>query len=404
MAKYLDYDGLSTLWGKIKERDDNVLEAAQNYADSAAGEVAEDVTTLQGYFNGDGAALEAVKASQDGNGAVIASTYVKVSTKGQANGVCPLDANAKVAAAYLPGYVDDIVEGYYHQSKFYTTSAHSTEIAGEAGKVYVDLSTNKTYRWSGTAYVEISASLAIGTTAGTAYDGASGAALASSVAGILAAYIKSAAVSGKTLTLTTEDDETVTFTDTDTGATALSGNTAETGKAFTAASYNATTRTITFTKGSFLTAHAYRPINVKGTEKLGTSSATALNFAEGSNITLTYSNGTLTIASTDTDTGATSLEVTGTGNAITTASYDATTRKITFTKGSTFLTSHQSIKTLKTDNTTAQTASSSESITGSGTINLHKVSKTGNYNDLLNKPTIPAVEAITAQELEALLV
>lgn len=54
-----------------------------------------------------------------------------------------------------------------------------------------------------------------------------------------------------------------------------------------------------------------------------------------------------------------------------------------------FLTSHQSIKTLKTDNTTAQSTSSSEAIAGIGTINLHKVSKTGSYNDLTNKPTIP---------------
>lgn len=52
---------------------------------------------------------------------------------------------------------------------------------------------------------------------------------------------------------------------------------------------------------------------------------------------------------------------------------------------------HQSIKTLNTNNTTAQTANASEAIAGSGVINLHKVSKTGNYNDLLNKPTIPAV-------------
>ena len=43
------------------------------------------------------------------------------------------------------------------------------------------------------------------------------------------------------------------------------------------------------------------------------------------------------------DTGATSIEVVGTGNAVTNASYDATSRKITLTKGSTFLTSHQSL-------------------------------------------------------------
>jgi hypothetical protein len=44
-----------------------------------------------------------------------------------------------------------------------------------------------------------------------------------------------------------------------------------------------------------------------------------------------------------TDTGATSVEVVGSGNAVTTASYDTTTRKITLTKGATFLTSHQSL-------------------------------------------------------------
>lgn len=63
-----------------------------------------------------------------------------------------------------------------------------------------------------------------------------------------------------------------------------------------------------------------------------------------------------------------------------------------YSGGSEVLTGHQAIKTLKTDNTAAQTASSSEAIAGSGTINLHKVSKTGSYNDLLNKPTIPAAQ------------
>ena len=55
----------------------------------------------------------------------------------------------------------------------------------------------------------------------------------------------------------------------------------------------------------------------------------------------------------------------------------------------TVLTTHQTIKTLNTNNDTAQTVSGSEAISGSGTINLHKVAKTGNYNDLNNKPTIP---------------
>lgn len=45
------------------------------------------------------------------------------------------------------------------------------------------------------------------------------------------------------------------------------------------------------------------------------------------------------------------------------------------------------VGSLNTNNDTAQSTSSSESF--GGTINLHKVSKTGNYNDLIGKPAIP---------------
>lgn len=65
----------------------------------------------------------------------------------------------------------------------------------------------------------------------------------------------------------------------------------------------------------------------------------------------------------------------------------------------TVLTTHQDIKTLNTDNNTSQTVSASESISGSGTINLHKVAKTGSYNDLLNKPTIPTDTGATSVEV-----
>lgn len=65
----------------------------------------------------------------------------------------------------------------------------------------------------------------------------------------------------------------------------------------------------------------------------------------------------------------------------------------------TVLTAHQNIKTLKTNNNTAQEVSASEAISGSGTINLHKVAKTGSYNDLLNKPTIPTDTGATSVEV-----
>ena len=91
--------------------------------------------------------------------------YIPTAEKGAANGVAILDASGKVHSAQLPSYVDDVLE-YNAQSSFPT--------AGESGKIYVDKTNNKTYRWGGSAYVEISASLALGETPSTAYPGDKG--------------------------------------------------------------------------------------------------------------------------------------------------------------------------------------------------------------------------------------
>ena len=94
-------------------------------------------------------------------------TPLDESEKGQSNGVAQLDDTGRVPAAQLPSYVDDI-ESYVDMEHF--------PLAGEDSKIYVDKSTNKTYRWDGTTYVEISASLALGETSSTAYPGDKGAA------------------------------------------------------------------------------------------------------------------------------------------------------------------------------------------------------------------------------------
>lgn len=96
------------------------------------------------------------------DGLNLSSTYIAATQKGAANGLAELDSSGKVPSAQLPSYVDDVLE-YSAKSSFPST--------GEAGKIYVDTSTNLTYRWSGSAYVEISPSLAIGTTSSTAFRG-----------------------------------------------------------------------------------------------------------------------------------------------------------------------------------------------------------------------------------------
>ena len=98
----------------------------------------------------------------------IASTL-----KGAANGVAELDSSGKVPASQLPSYVDDVVEGYYNtsDSRFYKNSDNTNAITGEADKIYVDKNTNKTYRWTGSAFIVISETLALGETSSTAYRG-----------------------------------------------------------------------------------------------------------------------------------------------------------------------------------------------------------------------------------------
>ena len=105
---------------------------------------------------------------------VTNDAQVKRSEMGVANGVATLDNDGKVPASQLPSYIDDVIEGYYHDGAFYEDSAYTVEIPPESGKVYVDKTTNLTYRWSGTAYVKIASDLALGTTHATAYYGDQG--------------------------------------------------------------------------------------------------------------------------------------------------------------------------------------------------------------------------------------
>lgn len=158
------------------------------------------IRTLESYFDNEGSALYAVN-DEDGHSIIATyATKAELNTfkglKGQKNGLAELDSNGKVPSSQLPSYVDDVIEGYYYNSKFYKESSHTTEIAGESGKIYTDLGNNKTYRWSGTTYTEISASLALGETSSTAYPGNKGATNASNIT-TLKGYFNSSGVANK---------------------------------------------------------------------------------------------------------------------------------------------------------------------------------------------------------------
>ena len=94
----------------------------------------------------------------------------------------------------------------------------------------------------------------------------------------------------------------------------------------------------------------------------------------------------------------TSVTVSGSGNAVTNATFS--NKALTLTKGNI-----STPGTLTTTSTTALSTASNEAL--SGNINLHKIAKTGTYSDLIGKPTIPSAPgtlnttATTAQSTNA---
>ena len=136
--------------------------------------------------------------------------FINKNQKGAASGICPLNSSSKVDSKYLPSYVDDVMEfndainftnvnyvvglGQYKNKTYVTTSTTVASYANKiikfgantkvgdwivedlvADKIYVDVTNNKTYRWSGTNLVKIgSGGVVIGEIEGTAYDGAKG--------------------------------------------------------------------------------------------------------------------------------------------------------------------------------------------------------------------------------------
>lgn len=98
-----------------------------------------------------------------------------INSKGAPNGLASLNESGIIPSAQLPSYVDDVIE---------VDTFSNLPGTGESGKIYIVQDTNLTYRWSGTDYVEISKSLALGETSSTAYPGDKGKATTDKLTGI----------------------------------------------------------------------------------------------------------------------------------------------------------------------------------------------------------------------------
>ena len=223
MGNFLDKTGLTTVWAKVKSYVDGKFSTAAAYK-----------------VNGKAISSNPTLAKGDvGLGNVDNVKQVPYSSRGVANGVATLDSAGKVPSSQLPGYVDDVLEylgqvsaptivaqgttaantagivyafnhldqafkpgfvvkgkdGKYYGAgaEAYGTKNSSNTCTPDAGKIYVQTDNNRTYRWSGSGMVEISASLALGTTSSTAYAGDKGVAVTNAVNDVKA-KLKAAAV------------------------------------------------------------------------------------------------------------------------------------------------------------------------------------------------------------------
>ena len=157
----------------LKEVDSNLSNRIDNLDDKIDKEIADreaEIDRIENKFDGVTDELEAalqkeIEDRKAGDTTITNNLNAFISTKGQPGGLAELDSTGKVPAAQLPSYVDDVLE--------FSTKAQFPQ-TGETGKIYVAKDTNLTYRWTGTQYLEISQSLALGETPSTAYPGDKG--------------------------------------------------------------------------------------------------------------------------------------------------------------------------------------------------------------------------------------
>ena len=149
--------------------DFNGVKNGNTYLDCKDSTARSSISTIEGLIPSGASTSNKLATASD------LANKVNTSAVGANNGVASLDSTGKVPSSQLPSYVDDVLE-YADRTSFPST--------GETGKIYIAKDTNKTYRWSGSTYVEISEGLALGETSSTAYAGNKGKANADAITAI----------------------------------------------------------------------------------------------------------------------------------------------------------------------------------------------------------------------------
>lgn len=250
--------------------------------------------------------------------------------KSYVDGNFPKLTEGLIPASYLPSYVDDVIEA---------ASLSAFPKTGESGKIYVALDTNLTYRWSGTTYVEISPSLALGETSNTAYAGDKGKANADAIAALKAIKISAGTglsgggnlTANRTISLKVATTEAL-------GGIKVGNRLSIDANGVLSATYTYTLPTASATVlggvkvGTTLNMASSGVLDIKAVGKAGTYFKVTTNaygqITSGSNPT--------TLSGFGITDGFNTVAYSGSGNAITSATFSGHT--LTLVKGTTFLT------------------------------------------------------------------
>lgn len=199
----------------------NFLKERVDAHDTEIGGIKTRLTTLDNNINTNTGNIKVLKSQVDAHNTSISKNAAAIKaitdSKGEANGIAPLNENGLIPTRFIPGAMDDVKEfdgfteatgnpvsligdvlvlfnsnlGCFIASTKTPPIQYANNWAGadaygdfsingripQDDKVYVDRSTNKSYRWGGSQMVVIGTDLALGYTANTAFPGDEGAQL-----------------------------------------------------------------------------------------------------------------------------------------------------------------------------------------------------------------------------------
>lgn len=162
----LEFDDTATQ-GSSKLLTSGVIYGIQQAIITQIQELSETLNQSIGEVDGRVDTVNDTLNSHTGNSDIHITSMERTTWNGKQDKIT--DENGVVLAQYLPSYVDDVVEGEYISPTQFNKDGSPVKLEGD--KIYLDINTNKIYRYGGSVLAEVPLGVALGETSATAYRG-----------------------------------------------------------------------------------------------------------------------------------------------------------------------------------------------------------------------------------------